>query len=189
SVIENLGNGKFAIKALPLEAQLAPIYGILPKDVNHDGLMDLLLVGNDHGMEVLQGRADAFNGLVLLNQDGNFKPLSLLESNFTVPGAGIALVEILGKDQKRITLASQNRGALLAFTDSTNQNSRPIILADNEVKAKLYLDENTFRVVESFWGSTFMSQGSRVIWASDQINKVEVLNTKGEITRTISPSL
>ena len=59
SWIENLGEGKFRRHPLPLAAQLAPVYGISPGDFDGDGLTDLLLVGNDYGLEVQQGRADA----------------------------------------------------------------------------------------------------------------------------------
>ncbi len=190
SIIENLGNGQFAIKALPLEAQLAPIYGIVPKDVNRDGLLDLMMIGNDHGMEVIQGRADAFNGLVLINKGAlAFEPMSLEASQFAVSGAGIALVDILGAADQRILLASQNREKLLAFKATNTQARQALILADNEVKAKLYLDEERYSLVESHWGSTFMSQGSRVIWLNDQISKVEILDAKGEISRVISSTL
>ncbi len=67
SLVENLGGGQFKISALPTEAQIAPIQGMLPYDIDHDGLLDLLMVGNDYGMELMQGRADAFCGLVLKN--------------------------------------------------------------------------------------------------------------------------
>ena len=46
SYIENLGDGKFRIKPLPLPAQMAPIYGISTEDINNDGLPDILLTGN-----------------------------------------------------------------------------------------------------------------------------------------------
>ena len=36
-------------------------------DVNQDGYDDLLMVGNDYGIEVNQGRMDALQGLVLIN--------------------------------------------------------------------------------------------------------------------------
>lgn len=38
---------------LPVDAQLAPVNGILTMDVNGDSWTDVLLVGNDFGNEVL----------------------------------------------------------------------------------------------------------------------------------------
>jgi enediyne biosynthesis protein E4 len=116
SYVENLGNGKFQLSALPYQAQLAPIYGILPMDYDKDGLQDVLMVGNDYGMELLQGRADAFNGLVLKNMGkGQFKPVELNESGFCVPNDARALAKIQLANKKELVLATQNRGILKIF--------------------------------------------------------------------------
>ena len=37
SYIENKGNGQFAIKPLPIEAQAAPVYGMMSEDIDNDG--------------------------------------------------------------------------------------------------------------------------------------------------------
>ncbi len=116
SYVENLGRGKFKLHPLPAPAQLAPLFGMLPADVDGDGLTDLLLSGNDYGMELLQGRADAFYGLVLKNTGkGVFTPVELSQSGFFVPGdaRGIAQVSVKGRPY---FVATQNRGPLKVFT-------------------------------------------------------------------------
>jgi enediyne biosynthesis protein E4 len=119
SYIENKGNGKFEITALPYQAQLAPIFGILPFDVDADGILDVLMVGNDYGMELLQGRADAFNGLILKNKGkGQFQAIELNESQFFVPNDARALVRIQNAKHGEMILASQNRGSIKAFKQS-----------------------------------------------------------------------
>ncbi len=116
SYIENLGNGEFAVRPLPALAQLAPLFGILPYDINHDGKPDLLLTGNDYGMELYQGRADAFYGLALLNRGkGKFEPMPMARSGFVVPGNGRGLSIIRLADGRTVVLAAQNRGPLLSF--------------------------------------------------------------------------
>ena len=45
--IENLGHGKFRMHPLPVQAQIAPINGMIARDLDHDGNLDLLAVGND----------------------------------------------------------------------------------------------------------------------------------------------
>lgn len=113
SFIENLGHGKFRMTALPWQAQLAPVHAMLPHDVDGDGLLDVLMLGNDFGMELLQGRADAFNGLVLKNMGRNqFRALDLDDSHFFVPGDGRALAKATLADGRKIILATQNRGPL-----------------------------------------------------------------------------
>src|SRR5690606_11187249 len=63
--LQNNGAGRFEIKVLPNEAQIAPVYGILIEDFDRDGNLDVLLSGNDHGSEIKAGRYDASKGLLL----------------------------------------------------------------------------------------------------------------------------
>jgi hypothetical protein len=189
SVIENLGNGQFAIKALPIEAQLAPLYGILPKDVNDDGQLDLLLVGNDHGMEVQQGRADAFTGLVLVNKgDWNFKPISIAESNFTIFGEGRGLVSLLSSRQQELILATQHRDSLRVFSYANQAVRNYIPLAAGEVKAIYHLKNGLRRVEEFYWGDSFMSQKGRYLAITPPVERVEIIGTDGSVMRDLNPA-
>ncbi len=63
---ENTG-GKFVAHALPNAAQTSPAKSILLADFDHNGSTDILLAGNDYGMETETGRIDAGNGTLLLN--------------------------------------------------------------------------------------------------------------------------
>jgi hypothetical protein len=72
---------------LPDEAQLAPVYGMLATDVDHDGHQDLLLAGNFDGFRPEIGRMSASYGLLLRgNGKGTFVPVRAPESGFFVPG-------------------------------------------------------------------------------------------------------
>ncbi|PHN07532.1 VCBS repeat-containing protein [Flavilitoribacter nigricans] len=186
SVIENLGNGQFAMRELPVEAQLAPIYGILTKDVNNDGLSDILLVGNDHGMEVQQGRADAFGGLVLLNQGSfGFRPLSIAESHFAVMGEARGLVSLPTATGEELILASQHRDSLKVFAYNTAPNQSLVSLQPNEVKAVYHLKNGQTQVAEFYYGDSFMSQKGRYVAKTDQMQRIELLDGKGEVSRVI----
>lgn len=185
AVIENLGNGQFSLKALPIEAQLAPVYAILPYDLNQDGKLDLLMVGNDHGIEVQQGRADAFNGLALLNQgDFDFSPLSMAESNFMVRGDGIGMVKMLAGDQELI-VATQNRDSLRVFSFTNAKSTKYIPLLAQETKAIYYLEDDKKRLEEFYWGNSFLSQQGRFVTKTEGIRKIELLNEKGEVSRVL----
>ncbi len=114
--IENQGKGQFRMVLLPIEAQYAPIMTMTTADLNHDGLPDLVLAGNDFGMEVFQGRADAGYGLVLLNAGpGRFRAQTPQQSGFMVPGdaRGMAVVPISGG--KSLLMVSQKRDRLRLF--------------------------------------------------------------------------
>lgn len=196
SYLENLGGGKFKITALPTAAQLAPIYGMMPYDVDKDGLLDLMMVGNDYGMELLQGRADAFDGLVLKNMGNNqFKSIELDQSHFYIPNDARALTHINLANGKQLFLATQNKGAMKVFslknTETTQnlklktQNSKPIPLSKNEVKALFLLKNGQKRLTEFYWGSTFLSQESRSIMLDSEVQEALFYDKNNEITRKI----
>src|SRR5690606_16854602 len=46
SYIENKGDGKFEIFNLPLKAQFGPVFGMKAQDVDQDGFLDVIAVGN-----------------------------------------------------------------------------------------------------------------------------------------------
>src|SRR5205823_6293803 len=76
ALARNNGDGSFTLSALPLEAQLAPVYGILAQDVDGDGKPDLLLAGNFDGVQPEIGRMSASYGLVLRGDGhGRFTPV------------------------------------------------------------------------------------------------------------------
>lgn len=73
--IENQ-DGEFILHNLPNEAQISPIFGIVPQDFNGDGNLDLLIGGNYYNREVETTRSDAGIGQILLGDGkGAFKAM------------------------------------------------------------------------------------------------------------------
>ena len=68
--LENTGDKGFESRPLPVEAQYAPVYGIVAEDVNHDGKKDLILAGNNTWTRIKFGRYKANHGVVLINDGG-----------------------------------------------------------------------------------------------------------------------
>jgi hypothetical protein len=80
-------DGSYTLVPLPREAQIAPLYGILSGDFDHDGKLDLLLAGNFSGVQPEIGSMMASYGLMLHgNGHGGFTALSEAQSGFAVPG-------------------------------------------------------------------------------------------------------
>jgi hypothetical protein len=80
-------DGSYMLVALPSAAQLAPMYGILAGDFDHDGKTDLLLAGNFSGVQPEIGSMMASYGLMLHgNGHGGFTALQEAQSGFVVPG-------------------------------------------------------------------------------------------------------
>src|SRR5438552_7743137 len=87
ALAHNNGDGSFTLVPLPREAQIAPVYGILSGDFDHDGKLDLLLAGNFDGVQPAIGSMHASYGLLLRGDGhGGFTPLRATASGFFVPG-------------------------------------------------------------------------------------------------------
>lgn len=107
--IENLGQGKFALHALPGMAQAAPVFGIVTQDVNQDGRLDVVLTGNFYPNEVNMGREDASVGVVLLGDGrGRFKPLSPAESGLVIRGDARTSALLTGKNKEMLLITAVN---------------------------------------------------------------------------------
>ncbi len=179
SYIENLGEGKFKVSTLPIQAQTAPINGMLVEDFDADGNLDVLMVGNDFGNEVSVGRLDAFNGL-LLKGDGNgkFKVVTISESAFCVSGDAKGLVRVTNSLGKPLIMAPQNRADLKTFSGAKSLTTKP--LQTNDAVVFEHLKSGKTRKVEVGYGTSFLSQSSRSILISPNIKSVEVVDYQGK---------
>ena len=96
----NTGNGKFSLQKLPAMVQLSSVNAIHPIDINGDGLVDLVMGGNEFGMLPQFGRLDASFGHLLINQgQGRFEWIGPKHTGLDLPGQTRNIVEIPGKDQ------------------------------------------------------------------------------------------
>jgi enediyne biosynthesis protein E4 len=179
SYFENLGDNKFKMSSLPIQVQTAPINGMQVEDFDNDGNLDVLMVGNDFGNEVSVGRLDAFNGLLLNgNGKGGFLPQSLTSSGFYVPGDAKSLVRITNSVGISVMMASQNRGVLKSFLMPDFLKSKP--LKNYDATAIETLKNGKKRKVEVYYGSSFLSQSSRSLLVTNQINSIKVYEYTGK---------
>ncbi|TLV02089.1 VCBS repeat-containing protein [Dyadobacter luticola] len=117
SIVENLGKGKFRIRPLPVEAQFAPVQGILPKDIDGDGNIDLILSGNSYAPDASIGRFDAMTGRYLKGDGkGNFKTVSSATSGLGLSGDNRALAELVMPSKKSLIIGAANSGRLEVYT-------------------------------------------------------------------------
>ncbi len=78
--------GTYVFRPFSNEVQLAPVQDCKIADVNKDGQLDLILVGNHFDSEVETVRYDAGSGLVLLGGESqSFDPVPVWGSRFYVP--------------------------------------------------------------------------------------------------------
>lgn len=134
-------------------AQLSSLNGMQVLDINADGYLDIVYVGNNFANEVAMGRYDASNGGVLLGSAKGFTYAK--NSGMLVPADAKSLVGIqVGSDL--VFVALQNRGPMRAF--------RPSIALDKakvkEGKSFTYTLKGHKQTIEWKYGSSYLSQSS-----------------------------
>jgi len=123
--LENVDGQTFRLHELPLECQFSPLMASHITDLNQDGQLDVLAVGNFEAAETtLFGYYDASYGTVLLN-DGHqhFHSLNPLQAGFVVPGDARSLTALRLSNGNRLLLAGQHGEALLSF----RQGRKPLV--------------------------------------------------------------
>lgn len=176
TLILNQGNGKFTYVSLPKEANFSTLNGMLAEDFDGDGNMDLVMVGNDYGMSPTNGRSDAFNGLFLRgNGKGGFKPISIAESGWYVPLDSKVLVKFRSAFGETIIATIQNSGGFKMFKTMEGQSIIP--LGQNDENATITYRNGTVQIRELNNGSSYLSQSSRFLNISENVNNVILYKT------------
>ncbi len=163
--LQNNGKGKFEIKMLPKEAQMAPVYGILINDFDADGNLDVLVTGNNYGTEVGVGQHNASKGTLLKgNGKGEFKGISAMESGLGITGdnRGAASINIKGR---QTYIFSRNSNTLKAYV--VNDQPIPAIFIDvlpNVAKVMITYKDGSERLQEFYYGSSNLSQSGRTLF-------------------------
>jgi enediyne biosynthesis protein E4 len=113
AVLWNDGNS-FSLKALPVEAQISPVFGIVAGDIEGNGKMDIWLGGNFYSLKPQVGRNDASRG-VLLRGDGkrSFTYVPQQQDELYVKGEVRDAALIKSKQSERLFVARNNDKVLV----------------------------------------------------------------------------
>jgi hypothetical protein len=178
SYLRNNGSGKFTITALPPQAQLSVLNGMVGDDFDGDGNLDILINGNDYGTEVSVGRYDALNGLLLKgNGGGSFEALTILQSGIYIPGNGKALAKLRSSNGQYLVAATQNRGPMKLYELKATGKLYP--LQPEDITAVINLKNGKTQRQEFYWGSSFLSQSARFLNVTGNVASVNIFNIKG----------
>ena len=113
---ENQGDDTFKFIALPIEAQVSPVYGILVTDIDNDNIKDILLGGNFRGTRVKFGEYDASFGTVLKGDGkGGFVSLPISKTGLLVKGEVRDIVSIVKSDGTELLLWARNNESVVAY--------------------------------------------------------------------------
>jgi enediyne biosynthesis protein E4 len=113
--------GHFEARELPMEAQLAPVFGITVADFDGNGTEDLFLAQNFFATRPEVPRLDAGRGLLLLNDGaGNFSALPGQAAGITVYGEQRGAAQADYDQDGRVDLVvTQNGAATRLFRNQT----------------------------------------------------------------------
>ena len=126
ALLRNDGRGNFTVVALPAAAQVAPVFAMLPADVDGDGKLDLLLAGNFDGFKPEIGRAAASYGLLLRGDGrGTLRPVEATASGFVVPGQSRDIARVRTRAGVRYLIA-RNDDRVLVFQPRVGSTSSTI---------------------------------------------------------------
>jgi hypothetical protein len=107
----------FEARALPVEAQFAPAFGVCVTDADGDGHEDVFLAQNFFSPQLDTSRYDAGCGLWLMGDGrGGFRAIPVSESGVFVPGEGrAAAVADFDQDGRVDLVVGQNSGKVRLF--------------------------------------------------------------------------
>jgi hypothetical protein len=127
ALARNNGDGSFTLIPLPLEAQLAPVYGVLARDFDGDGKIDVLLAGNFDGVKPEIGRMSASYGLLLRGDGtGKFAPVPESQSGFLVPGQARDIQRVATR-QGDLYIVARNNDRPLVFRAAVGRSGGPAV--------------------------------------------------------------
>lgn len=116
SILINNGADGFALKALPVQAQMSPMYAIAVHDFNGDGHQDILLGGNFFYSKPEVGIYDASFGTLLLG-DGkaNFKYVRNQDINLKIKDQ-IRQFAVIPNGERQDIIIARNDASVLVYT-------------------------------------------------------------------------
>ena len=179
SYLENRGDGTFQVLALPAEAQVSPVFGLLANDYNQDSYPDLLIAGNSYDLNSQTGQHDAGIGLYLMGDGrGGLAPMVGRKSGFVVDGDAKGMAQLSKGDGSTLVLVTQNDDSLRVF--SPTAKNRVVPLNDDDAFADLYYETGKTERREFYHGSGYLSQSSRVCLLPSGVVSIKVTTYTGK---------
>lgn len=113
-------NGKLELEALPVEAQLSPVFGIVADDIDSDGKMDIWRGGNFYALKPQVGRQNASKGVYLKGNGGRkFTYISPRESGIKVEGE-VRDAGVIPVNGSKHLIVGRNNASVLLFEKRKN---------------------------------------------------------------------
>jgi hypothetical protein len=105
---------------------------------------------------------------------GNFIPLSILQSGIYIPGNGKGLVKLLSSSGNYLVAASQNQEALKLF--ELKQKVSTVKLMPGDLFAIINYNDGRIEKREFHFGSSFLSQSARFVAVTATMKSISITN-------------
>jgi hypothetical protein len=114
AVLWNNGAGSFELTPLPIEAQVAPAYGIVVRDLDGDQNTDIWMGGNFYALKPQVGRCDASRGVFLKGSGAgrSFTYLSPKHAGIYVTGE-VRDAGVIDANGPKLLIARNNNSMLM----------------------------------------------------------------------------
>ncbi len=183
SYLLNLGNDSLVLDRMPNLAQFAPVFGTVVLDLNRDGKEEVLMTGNLFSNNVVDGPYCSSRGALM---EFDSKGIQVVRGN---PSNGF----LLNGDRKSLGMITLDDGQL-AVISCTNDGAVSLLrfnraieiekFQPKEYKVIISLDDGKELVRESYYGSGYLSQGSRALVLPENWKALRFYDPGG-ISRTI----
>lgn len=173
TVLINDGKGRLSPRDLPGEAQIAPMMGTCLMDLNDDGALDIVTVGNMFGADREIVKYDAGKGLVMLGDgQGGFRSVPTRESGFGIDADSRSLVCANStKDGAQHLLVFVNQGpAYLYRVPGKGRIVSPT--AATTSTGRVLLTNGGKRKIEMTYGGSYISQQPRAVMVGGSVKEV-----------------
>jgi enediyne biosynthesis protein E4 len=134
-VLINDGEGRFSLQALPVLAQIAPLYGIALSDFDGDGYSDAVLAQNFFPTQQETGPYDGGLGLLLRGAGsdapaGGFKEVWPRESGVIVPGdaKSLGIVDFGGEGRPDLVFGMNQAGPVILMNEAGKDAGVPLVV-------------------------------------------------------------
>jgi len=172
-VLLNDGKGHLTVRDLPSEAQITPMMGTCLMDLNDDGNLDIITVGNMYGADREIVKYDAGKGLVMIGDgNGGFTAVPNRISGLSIDADSRSLVCVnSAKDgvQHLMTFVNQGPAYLYRLPGTGRFVSPPSPSASSGV---VELSNGGQRKIEQTYGGSYMSSQPRAIMIGGAVKEV-----------------
>ncbi|MBU3740836.1 MAG: hypothetical protein FGM24_00970 [Candidatus Kapabacteria bacterium] len=168
-LLVNDGKGVFTIRELPNHSQIAPMMGTCVTDLNDDGNLDIITVGNMYGADREIVKYDAGKGLVMLGDgSGGFKPIAAAESGLGIDADTRSMVcvgSVAEGTRHLVVFANQDAAYLYKF-----RGQGTIVPA--KTGGTLTMQNGKTRKFEGTYGGGYLSDQPRWIFKTNAVRSV-----------------